>query len=82
MKTITMQTEITPEGKLRLELQTGLPPGPAEVVVVLQSNTSRPGTAASLSGLFAGPEPPEDEVMGYLRQLRRETTEASSELIE
>ncbi len=63
MKTITTQTEITPEGKLRLELQTGLPPGPAELVVVLQSNTPRPGKSGSLSGLFAGPESLEEEVM-------------------
>ena len=50
MKTITTQTEITPEGKLRLELQTGLPPGPAEVVVVLQSNTLRPERQAACRG--------------------------------
>ena len=82
MKTISTQTQITPDGKLRLELQTGLPPGPAEVVIVVQSNPVRPAKADSLSGLLAGPETPEDEVMNYLRQLRRECTEASWELIE
>ncbi|MCO6458542.1 MAG: hypothetical protein J5I93_24820 [Pirellulaceae bacterium] len=82
MKTITTRTHIGSDGKLHLDLQTGLPAGPVEVVVVLESSPGLPAKAASLSGLFAAPEPLEEEVMDYIRQLRRETTEASWELTE
>ena len=35
MKTMTLQTEISADGKLRLELPIDLPPGTADVVVVV-----------------------------------------------
>ena len=84
METITMQTQITSDGKLCFELSTDLPPGPADVVVVVQPSRRRPArSAASLSGRFPAIATADDEVVDYLsRQLRRETTEASSELTE
>lgn len=35
MKTLHLQTTIGEDGKLRVEVPSGLPPGPAEVVMVI-----------------------------------------------
>jgi hypothetical protein len=40
MKTLKLNTEISDDGKIRLEVPCGLPPGPAEVVVIIQSNSA------------------------------------------
>jgi len=45
MKTIKIQAEIAPDGKLLLELPTGLPPGPAEVVVVVHPTPAGPAAS-------------------------------------
>ena len=82
MKTMTLQTEITADGKLRLEIPMDLPPGGADVVVVVQPKRERPAAGASLSGLFAVEGAPDDDALAYIRQLRRETTEASAEIVE
>ena len=83
MKTITMQTQIATDGKVRIELSTDLPPGPAEVVIILQPSEPSPAsTAASLSGRFPVDATTENKVVDYIRQLRRETTESSWELTE
>lgn len=37
MTTMTVRSTIGPDGTLRLEVPSGLPPGPVEVVVVVQS---------------------------------------------
>ncbi len=80
---MTLQTEITADGKLRLELPIDLPPGAAEVVVVVQPVTpERRATGASLSGLFAREHRLDDDAMAYIRQLRHETTEASADIVE
>ena len=42
MKTITMQTQIAADGKLCFELATELPPGPADVVVIVQPSVPAP----------------------------------------
>ncbi len=59
MKTLTLRSEILSDGTLRLEVPSDLPPGPVEVVVVLQSTTeaeAEPGAApiprSARSGLF------------------------------
>jgi hypothetical protein len=61
MTTMTLQAEIGPDGKLRLELPCNLPPGPAEVVVVVQPTANPPVPAGpatppfrARSGLFVG----------------------------
>ena len=83
MTTITVQTQIAAGGKLCFDLSTGLPPGPAEVVVIVQPSEpppARPG--ASLSGRLPVATMGADEAIDAIRQLRRETTEASWELTE
>ncbi len=83
MITMTVQTEITADGKLRLELPIDLPPGAADVVVVVQPTTPvRAVSGASLSGLFAREGGPDDDALAYIRQMRHETTEASAEIVE
>jgi hypothetical protein len=83
MKTITMQTQIAADGKLCFELSTDLPPGPAEVVVIVQPSAPAPArSTVSLSGRFPVVATADDGVVDYIRQLRRETTEASWELTE
>ena len=58
MTTFSMQAKIDQDGKLRLELPVGLPPGDAEVLVIVQpgqktSETSQTGPRTpSRSGLF------------------------------
>lgn len=39
MKTLTVEAEITSDGKLRLDVPSGLPPGKADVVLVIQPTT-------------------------------------------
>jgi hypothetical protein len=49
-----MNTEITSDGSLHLHVPTGLPPGPAEIVVVIQP-------AASRRHMVSDPPYPSDE---------------------
>jgi hypothetical protein len=81
MKAMTIQTQISADGQLRLELPCGLPPGPAEVVVVVQSAAAKaPEGYRSLSGLLAGRVPPEADVETLLREIRAESARASVQL--
>ena len=45
MKTMTLTAQIAPDGTLSLELPTGLPPGPAEIVVVVHPTPAGPAAA-------------------------------------
>lgn len=64
MKTLTLRSKIHGDGTLRLEIPSDLPPGPVEVVVVLQSTTEAEAnpeaasiTRSARSGLFLGQAP-------------------------
>jgi hypothetical protein len=56
MKTITLRAEIDDEGRIALDIESGLAPGPAEVVVVVQRLPANlPATGVrprARSGLF------------------------------
>ena len=52
MKTLKVHSEIGGDGVLRLEVATGLSPGPAEVTVLVEPEVSRPASAKARSGLF------------------------------
>lgn len=60
MTTVKLNAEIASDGSLRLDVPVGLPPGKAEVVLVVQSHaaddgaTSAVGTRRARSGLFLG----------------------------
>jgi hypothetical protein len=72
MKTIATTAEIASDGTLRLELPTGLPPGPAEVVIVVQPTPARPGTSGpSLMGKYAKYAQPDFDAVAEVREIRR-----------
>ena len=54
MKTLSADVNVEEDGVLRIELPANLPPGPAEVVLVVQpKGVPRPGVKLR-SGLFLG----------------------------
>ncbi|MGA7499103.1 MAG: hypothetical protein WBX00_20425 [Isosphaeraceae bacterium] len=59
MKTLSLQSKITADGCLHLHLPCGLPPGDAEVVVVVQpmSNARQGPPFPSDEGVWAGKVP-------------------------
>ena len=80
METITTKAEIDSDGMLRLELPTGLTPGPADVVLVVQSTASRPaGPAPSLSGKYAASALRGFDPIEEAREIRRRTARSGYE---
>ena len=43
MKTLTLQSEVSRDGKLKIEVPCGLPPGPVEVVLTVRSQVEAAG---------------------------------------
>jgi hypothetical protein len=83
MKTMTFTAQIAADGKLRLELPTGLPPGPADVVVVVHPKpSSQLPRAQSLVGLFAAPDPPGFDAVAEVREIRRRATQEAEDELE
>ena len=83
MKTMTWRTTIAADGAIDLHIPTDFPPGPAEVIIIVQPSVPAPvPSAASLSGRFPVAATTADDVVDTIRQLRRETTEASWQLPE
>lgn len=83
METITTKVEIDANGMLRLELPTGLTPGPADVVLVVQSTAPRPdGPAPSLSGKYAAFAPQGFDPIEEVRAIRRRATQEAQEVPE
>jgi hypothetical protein len=83
METITTRAEIDANGMLRLELPTGLMPGPADVVLVVHSTAERlAGAPPSLSGKYAASSPHRLDPIDEVREIRRRTTHESLGLAE
>ncbi len=83
METITTKAEIDSDGMLRLELPTGLTPGPADVVLVVHSTSSRPaGPAPTLSGKYAAFAPRDFDPIDEVREIRRQTAQEAVEVPE
>lgn len=83
MKTITTKTEIASDGTLRLELPTGLSPGPADVVIVV--SPTAPVSAApvrSLSGKYARAASPDFDAVAEVREIRRRATQEAQDVPE
>jgi len=73
-RTLTVQTEIAEDGVLRLEVPCDLPPGPAEVsLVVLPEKLAAEGgpPCPSLRGIWAG-KMPDIDVDAELQEMDRE----------
>lgn len=69
MKTLSTDVTVKDDGVLRLELPANLPPGPAEVVLVIQPKAAPVSGAKACSGLFLGRSTEEldiDSVLGDL----------------
>ncbi len=83
MTTLTAQAVIAADGTLRLELPTDLPPGPADVVVVVQPTPpASDRSGPSLAGKLAGTMPVNLDVVAEIRALRQRTTQEAQELPE
>jgi hypothetical protein len=91
MKTVSLQTQIDADGKLRLEVPCDLPPGPAEVVLVIQPaasgtvNSAETGVAGrqlhrARSGLFVGKAPKDFDVDAALDEMNKEWKEKLMDL--
>jgi hypothetical protein len=59
MTTLTVQSEVRSDGKLKIEVPCGLPPGPLEVVLTVRTQTDR----------AAGPQPRWGELLGLGREV-------------
>ncbi len=80
MTTLILQSEVQSDGKLKIEVPCGLPPGPVEVVLTVQARSdraaaTRPGWGELLGlgrEVWQGVDPKQ-----YVRELRqdRETLE-------
>ncbi len=83
METITTRAQIDSGGMLRLELSTGLLPGPADVVLVV-NRAAKPttGSATSLSGKFAAFAPRAIDLVEEVREIRRRTNREAQGLPE
>ncbi len=73
METLRVKTVIGPDGKIRIEVPSSLPPGPAEVVVVI-APSSEAGASSRWRDLYGlGKEIWEGEdAQEYVNRLRQE----------
>ena len=73
METVTIRTEIAPDGKLRIEVPTHLPPGPAEVAIVIRPASADVGEWCWRDFYGLGREIWQDEdAQQYVNRLREE----------
>jgi hypothetical protein len=83
MQTLTTQAAISPDGVLHLHLPCGLPPGPVEVVVVVQpvSALSEPLPQDPLCGTWADklPDIDVDEALREMNEQWKRSIETSLE---
>jgi hypothetical protein len=84
MQTLTTQTTIDTDGTINIRVPSSLPPGPAEVVIVIQptETPSVPGSPPRLAGMFAGQQPPDFDALTEVRDIRRHATKEALELPE
>ena len=74
MRTVAFQGQIDEDGKLRLELPVGLPPGSVEGVVVVHGVGGNGGSSApshkSLAGILKGVLDPDLDVEAEIKEIR------------
>jgi hypothetical protein len=83
MKTLSLHAEVGADGKLRLEVPCGLPPGPVEVVVIVQPIPPPTGGGPhdTLEGTWSGLVPADFDVEAALKEIRREWEKELDELV-
>ena len=72
MKTLTLETEIAPDGSLHLDVPTGLPPGKAEVMIVVQPLLQGQPPYPSLAGIWQDYFPSDFDLDQALWAIRHE----------
>lgn len=75
MQTIQMQATVGPDGKLRLEVPCQLPPGPAEVVIIVQPRNGQDAERKRSWGEFCGIAKglwQDEDAQDYVNRLRDE----------
>ena len=84
MQTLTTQTTIDSDGTINIRVPSGLPPGPAEVVIVIQPGQPLPdrGSPSRLAGMFAGRQPSDFDALTEVRDIRHRVTKKAQELPE
>lgn len=70
MQTLTLETEIQPDGLLRFDLPTNLPPGKVDVVLVIQPQAITHPPYPSLEGRWRGLVPTDFDLDGFLHEIR------------
>lgn len=75
MKTLTLETEIAPDGSLHLDIPAGLPPGKAEVVIVVQPLPQIQPPYLSLAEVWQDFFPPDFDLDRALHDIRHEWEE-------
>lgn len=70
MQTLTLQTIISEDRKLHVEVPCSLPPGPAEVVIVAESSSAKP--LHSLRGIWKGKTDEGFDIRSALKEIRHE----------
>lgn len=70
MKTLTVEAEIAPDGSLHLEVPCGLPPGKAEVVLVIHLLSPGQPPYPSLEGSWQDLFPPDFDLAQGLQEIR------------
>ncbi len=73
MKTINVLAEIDASGKLSIEVSCGLPPGPAEVLVVVQPKPVMSSPYDTFAGALAGCLPPDADIETNLREIKQQS---------
>ena len=84
MQTLTTQTTIDSDGTINIRVPSSLPPGPAEVVIVIQPGQPLPdrGSPSRLAGMFAGQQPSDFDALTDVRDIRHRATKEALELPE
>ncbi|MFH1563182.1 MAG: hypothetical protein ABIF11_07190 [Nitrospirota bacterium] len=70
MQTLTLQTIISEDGNLYINVPCSLPPGPAEVVIVAESFPSK--SLRSLQGIWKGIVDEDFDIQSTLKDIRKE----------
>ncbi len=84
MQTLTTQTTIDTDGTINIRVPSSLPPGPAEVVIVIQPGQPLPvrSSRSALAGMFAGQQPSDFDALTDVRDIRHRATKEALELPE
>ena len=70
MRTLTLETEVQPDGLLRFDVPTNLPPGKVDIVLVIQPQTAAQPPYPSLEDRWRELVPSDFDLDGFLHEIR------------